>query len=223
MTTKKYLRQLTPQEIAAGAHREMVGGLWEEVGKLQFDFLVGRGLRPGHRLLDVGCGALRGGVHFVRYLERGRYCGLDVNESLLAAGRQELERAGLAGRDAQLIADEAFSARRFGVKFDFALALSLFTHLPMDPIVRCLVEVRDVLAPGGRFFATWFEAPRPASLEPIRHEPGGVTTRYDADPFHRSFAEMQALAAFARMEVERIGDFGHPRGQRMLCFTLPER
>jgi hypothetical protein len=109
------------------------------------------------------------------------------------------------------------------VTFDVALAHSLFTHLPMDPIVRCLVEVRDVLVPGGRFFATFFEAPRPAWLQPITHPVGSVTTQYDADPFHRSVEEFEVLARFAGMEVERIGDFGHPRGQRMLCFTRAAR
>ena len=50
---------------------------------------------PHHRLLDIGCGALRGGVHFVRYLEDGNYAGLDVNRSLIAAGHRELQSAGL--------------------------------------------------------------------------------------------------------------------------------
>ena len=47
------------------AHREQVGGLWDEIGALQIDFLRAQGLRPGDTLLDVGCGCLRGGVHFV--------------------------------------------------------------------------------------------------------------------------------------------------------------
>ncbi len=57
------------------------------MGELQFKFLVGWGLRPGDFLLDVGCGCLRGGVHFVRYLEAGHYFGIDVNSSLLIDDR----------------------------------------------------------------------------------------------------------------------------------------
>src|ERR1700678_1283527 len=43
-------------------HREYVGGLWEVIGKLQFDFLISRGLKPEHVFLDIACGPLRGGA-----------------------------------------------------------------------------------------------------------------------------------------------------------------
>lgn len=213
-----YGRELTPAEIAAGAHRDFVGGLWDEVGRLQFDFLRDRGLAPSHRLLDVGCGALRGGLHFVRYLDPGRYHGLDLNASLLDAGRRELDAAGLAQRDARLVADDAFRVHRFATTFDVALAVSVFTHLPMNAIVRCLAEVRGTLAPGAAFYATYFEAPRPAWLEPVAHAPGDIVTHYDRDPFHYAFDEIAALARFAGLTATRIGDWGHPRGQRMAAF-----
>ena len=77
-------------------HRQMVGGLWDEMGQLQFDFLVRQGLSPEHRLLDIACGCLRGGVHFVRYLQPGNYYGVDVNAPLLERGRYELASAGIA-------------------------------------------------------------------------------------------------------------------------------
>ena len=31
-------------------HREAVGGLWEEMGRLQFDFVANQGLKPDHKL-----------------------------------------------------------------------------------------------------------------------------------------------------------------------------
>ena len=195
-----------------------MGGLWDEVGHLQFDFLRERGLAPSHRLLDVGCGALRGGVHFVRYLDPGRYHGLDLNASLLEAGRRELEAAGLAERDARLVADDAFRVKRFATTFDVAIAVSVFTHLPMNAIVRCLAEVGATLAPGAVFYATYFEAPRPAWLAPLAHAPGDIVTQYDSDPFHYAFDEIATLARFAGLAARRIGDWGHPRGQRMAAF-----
>ena len=158
-----YGRELSAEEIAARAHREAVGGMWDEIGALQLDFLRAQGLAAPHRLLDVGCGALRGGVHFVRFLDPGGYHGLDVNPSLIAAGERELVDAGLADRGAHLIVDDRFAVSRFGQRFEFALAVSLFTHLAMNSIVRCMVEVAKVLAPSGRFFASWFEAPKLSS------------------------------------------------------------
>lgn len=215
-----YGRELTGEEIAAGLHREFVGGMWDEVGRLQFDFLRAQGLVPQHRLLDVGCGALRGGIHFVRHLEPGHYCGLDVNASLLEAGKRELAAAGLGQRGARLLADDAFRASRFGSSFDMAIAVSLFTHLPMNPIVRCLVEVARTLALDARFYASYFEAPAPACLEPLRQPPGEIVTHYDRDPFHYAFDELQAMARLAGVRVERVGEWQHPRGQRMAAFFL---
>jgi SAM-dependent methyltransferase len=217
-----YGRQLSASEIARKEHREYVGGLWDEVGALQFEFLRARGLLPRHRLLDVGCGALRGGIHFVRFLDAGRYHGIDINASLLEAGRGELADAGLGDRDVRLLVDDRFAVSRFATQFDVAIAISVLTHLPANQIVRCLVEVGHVLAPGARFYATYFEAPAPAWLDPLPHTPGGIVTQYDADPFHYAFEEMAWLARIAGLAVERIGDWSHPRAQRMLAFGRDE-
>ncbi|MGL5080430.1 MAG: hypothetical protein ACRC8A_02975 [Microcoleaceae cyanobacterium] len=54
-----------------GFHRQFVGGMWDEIGKLQFDFLLANNLKPSSKFLDVGCGALRGGIPFVPYLDKG--------------------------------------------------------------------------------------------------------------------------------------------------------
>jgi cyclopropane fatty-acyl-phospholipid synthase-like methyltransferase len=218
MDVNVYGRQLTADEIAAAQHRELVGGLWDEMGELQFEFLRCRGLAPSHRLADVGCGALRGGVRFIRYLDAGNYYGLDVNASLLEAGRRELAAAGLADKAAHLVADDRFALSRFGVQFDCAIAVSVFTHLPMNSIVRCLAETRAVLRAGGVFYASFFEAPGHPHLAPLPHSPGGIVTHYDADPYHYAFAQMQWMADAAGMAVELIGPWEHPRDQRMLAF-----
>jgi len=49
-----------PEGIKAAGHRRYVGGMWEEIGQLQFDYLVSQGLRPEHVFCDVACGSLRG-------------------------------------------------------------------------------------------------------------------------------------------------------------------
>jgi SAM-dependent methyltransferase len=219
--TNQYGRQLTPEEIAAGAHRSFVGGMWDEIGKLQLEFLQGQGLQPAHKLLDVGCGALRGGIHFAQFLQPGRYYGIDLNASLIEAGKTELERSGLAGKNAQLLVDGEFKMSRFGEKFDFLIAVSVFTHLFGQHVVRALREASHVLAPAGRFYATFFIAPEPAHLEPITHERGGITTKYDSDPFHYGFPEIEALSGFAGLHARLIGEWNHPRNQQMVCFTLP--
>lgn len=213
-----YGRQLTAADIRAQAHREMVGGLWDEMGLLQLEFLKNQGLQPGEALLDVGCGALRGGIHFIRFLETGRYYGLDINASLIKAGELELKQAGLADKEPHLLVTDKFEARRFGRRFKYALAQSVFTHLPMNHIIRCLVETGRVLETDGRFFATFFEAPVSAHLVEITR-PGNFITHYDKDAFHYSMDEFKWMARAASLNVALIGDWQHPRDQKMLSFS----
>ena len=216
-----YWRQLDDGEIAAGQHREMVGGLWDELGRLQLERLLADGLQPSHQLLDVGCGALRGGLHFVRFLDPGHYCGLDVNPSLLAAGRHELDLAGLADRDPVLIEDAQFEVARFDRQFEWAMAQSVFTHLPINLVILCLAKVAEVLTPKGRFYATFFRAPRPACLETLVHQPGGAQTQYHRDIFHYAAEEMEWMGRVAGLETEVVGDWGHPRAQQLVIYHLP--
>ncbi len=215
-----YGRQLTPAEIASGEHRQFVGGMWEEIGLQQFEFLKSEGLAPSHRLIDIGCGCMRAGVYFVPYLDKGRYCGIDINSSLIEAGKKELfKNPRNIKKEPDLRVSERFDLGQFKVQFDYALAASVFTHLYANHIGRCLVEVKKALKPRGKFFATFFPAPAPLHLEPIPRLPKDIVTHYDQDPFHYAMPEMEMLAQFAGLSVKFIGDWGHPRLQQMLCFT----
>ena len=218
LSINQYGRQLTEEQIARGEHRPFIGGNWEALGQVQFDYLLAAGLRPEHALLDVGCGALRGGVHAVRYLDPGRYHGIDINASLILAGRKELAQAGLEDKGAHLRVSDAFEFAQFGTTFDMAIAFSVFTHLPMNHIVRCLVGIREVLAEGAAFHATYFAAPHPAHLGTIPYEAGGGVSYYDQDPYHYSIDEFRFMAQIAGLDVEAHETWRHPRGQRMLSF-----
>lgn len=215
-----YGEDLAPEAIAAGESRVSVGGMWEEIGRLQFQFLRDHGLQPGHALADIGCGCLRGGLHFIDYLDPGRYHGLDINNSLLVAGRLEIAMAGLEGKMPNLLLDDGFRVRRFGIQFDRMLSVSLFTHLPINHILRCLAEARLALKPDGVYYATYFEAPTPLYLEPMRHAPGDVVTYFDQDPFHYGFDEIARMARHAGLQAERIGAWNHPRNQMMAAFRV---
>lgn len=218
-----YGRQLSAAEVAAGVHREFVGGLWDAVGGLQFDFLVKCGLRAESKLLDIGCGCLRGGVHFIRYLEPAHYFGIDVNDSLLTAGYEvELVASRLQDRlpRGNLLANDAFEGWRFGEAFDFALAQSVFTHLPDAWLRRCLTELARCMRPGGKLYLTYFECPAdwPRHL-PRTYEPHGGTTFPDRDPFHYRVEDLRACAQGLSWSFEPIGAWGHPRSQHMALYV----
>lgn len=198
---------LDDKAIEAGEHRRLVGGRWDEIGGLQRDFLVTQGLKPEHRVLDVGCGALRAGLKLVEYLEPGHYYGIDINPSLIRAGLWELSQAGLEDRcpPANLRATDDFECD-FGVAFDYAIAQSLFTHIPLEAIARCMQQVGPVMNPGGRFFASYNGLPPGKRLSK-------PSTR---DPFRHAFDDLAAAASSSEWVARYIDDWGHPRGLQMI-------
>jgi SAM-dependent methyltransferase len=217
---------LPPHESASNSewHRAAVGGLWDEIGRLQFEFLVTHGLKEFHYLLDIGCGSLRGGVHFIRYLKPGHYFGIDRDKLLLEAGREiELVRYQLVAKRPTLVEMHDFNFAVLNQKFDFALAHSVFTHLPFNSIIRCLMNLEHVMKPGGKFFATFFENPAGKfNLHPISQPltDGAVLTSYfDQDPYHYDFETFRWICEGTRWQVEYVGDWGHPRSQKAIIFT----
>jgi SAM-dependent methyltransferase len=182
---------LSQADIAAGKHRQRVGGYWDRIGRLQFDALVRQGLKPEHYLLDVGCGALRGGVHFVLYLESGHYYGVEKNPTLLDAARHELRLAGLGDHEVHLLANETFDFTPFARRFDAALAQSVFTHIDERQMRKCLRAVFDTLKPGAVFYVTF----RPTQRDLLRDIADEMSLQWLGVPYD------------------------HPRGQQMVGLT----
>ena len=202
-------------------HRRSIGNvkLWDTLGKLQFDYLVARGLEPSNYFLDVGCGPLRGGAHFIRYLEAGHYYGVDSNAPMLEeTERLEVPRQGLADKQPTLVAMSDFGFERLGRQFDYALAQSVFTHLPLNEIIRCLMEMDKALVPGGEFYATIWENSRGKfNLEDIQQTATAVT-HFDRDFFHYDVGTFEWICEGTGLSVEYLGDWDNPVNQKMLVF-----
>lgn len=216
------------REVAAGRHREAVGGLWDELGRLQLQFLRSKGLVPSSRLLDVGCGSLRLGRLAVDYLDAGRYFGIDLSDALIQAGYQreltDAQRARLPR--SHLVATGEFDLSMLPGEFDVAIAQSVFTHLPLNHIRRCVARVVERLRPGGAFFASAWLVPRDWPLT-VPYTQAGViegapiVTRDIADPYHYRMEDFIRVACDAGAEVHLVGDWGHPRSMPMLAFIRP--
>jgi ubiquinone/menaquinone biosynthesis C-methylase UbiE len=221
MWNQYYNLKLTEQDIQKGRHRSIIGGMWEEMGEKQLSFLKEKGLKPHHQLLDVGCGSLRGGINFIKYLNEGKYSGLDINPSLIQAGQAEIKKAKITGKKPVLLVNDHFQFHLFKKKFDYAIAQSVLTHLPGNVIQRCLINIERVLNPGGKFYATFFETTQKFNDHPINQQ-GGPTTYLDKDPYHYHLSIFEYLIKDSSLELEYIGDWGHPRNQKMICFTKME-
>lgn len=207
--------------VADGHHRAVIGGMWDELGALQKQFLLSQGLKPEHRFIDMGCGSLRAGVPLTEYLDAQRYYGVDISPDLLDAGyEREIVPAGLEAKlpRANLAANADFDATGFGVMFDYGIAQSVFTHMPISRLTDCLTALRPVFAEGGRFYVTYFERPADAAPDaPLPHEPGGVVTYPDRDPYDTTLEALDA-ATPSGWRLDVMGRWDHPRDQRMALF-----
>lgn len=199
------------EQVARGAHRRHVGRLWDELGQLQLDFLRDQGLKPDDRFLDVGCGAFRAGRKLVDYLEPGHYYGIDINHDVIKAGyEQELDEAGRVRLPTgNLRATDRFDCD--GVLFDMAIAQSVFTHISLNRIRLCLYRVAKVMRPGGTFFVTFNEF---GPNFPIDGTRGGKYTERNVFWYYRR--DIRWAARQTPWEFQYVGDWGHPRGQKMV-------
>jgi cyclopropane fatty-acyl-phospholipid synthase-like methyltransferase len=217
-----YDRARVAARVEGGNHRRAIGGNWDIIGPLQLRFLISKGLKPESALLDIGCGSLRLGVRAVAYLDPGNYWGTDLNESLLEAGyEKEIVPAGLRDklRRSNLVVDENFDFPGMPADFPFAIAQSVFTHLPLSYLVRCLFNLERHLRPGGMFFFTAFVVSEKAQPFSFVHNGANVTTHPDKDPYHFTAMAILNSAKGLPWKAEYIGEWGHPRAQTMFAFT----
>jgi SAM-dependent methyltransferase len=183
---------------------EAVGGLWDEIGRLQFDYLCAQGLKPVDRFLDIGCGTLRGGRHFIRYLNPGNYVGLDLSPEAVHFARNLVSNEGLAEKNPRIVlTDGGLTFEQLeGETFDYILAQSVFTHLGPVQIEECFRHIGAVLNPAGVFFFTFGEAARVRRLKDF--------------VFLYPFDFFEQLATASGLRLARLSDFEHPRRQILL-------
>lgn len=156
--------RLAPRAIRKGAHKAQLGGgaaHFAQRGEFQLALLRHFGLVRESRLLDVGCGPLRGGLPLIRFLAPGHYRGVDANASLIEAAQHELAEAGLGEARARvtLLADFALAA--IDERFDFVLLFSVLNHCTPDERARFFDSVPEVMAEGARIVvshADWLAA-----------------------------------------------------------------
>lgn len=118
-----------------------------------------------------------------------------------------------------LLCTESFEFEKFGRTFDFALAQSLFTHLPLNSIRLCLSKLSPVMPQGGKFFATFFERPEHLlESEPLQHARGNTTTYAWRDPYHYQPREFAWIVESLPWRMSYIGEWNHPRDQKMILF-----
>ena len=186
-----------------------VGGMWEEIGKLQYEFLISKSLLPCHKMLDIGCGTLRGGRHFIRYLQQGNYTGFDISAQAIEYAKRLVQKEELVHKRPRLIISENkdLQFKEFkGEKFDFVLAQSVFTHLMPENIEECLQFISTVMHERSVFFFTFRESQQ--------------YRRKGFKDFAYPFSFFDTLAERYDLHLDRMSDYHHPREQQMVRLTI---
>ena len=144
------------------ARRRFVGGppgSFEHDGRMQLVALLRAGMKPSSRVLDVGCGALRGGYWLIHFLDPGCYHGIEPNREMLAEGiRTFLEPGLLARAEPSFSHNDDWDFSVFGVDFDFVMARSIWSHAAKPQIAAMLDSFSATAAPGGVMLASYHRA-----------------------------------------------------------------
>jgi ubiquinone/menaquinone biosynthesis C-methylase UbiE len=103
-------------------------------------------VRPGHRVLDIGCGTGTLAMLIKRLHPDVDVVGLDPDPKALARAKRKAERSAVSIR-----LDQGFSHELPypEASFDRVFSTFMFHHLMGDEREKTLYEVRRVLTPGG--------------------------------------------------------------------------
>ncbi|CAM0907316.1 unnamed protein product [Alopecurus aequalis] len=147
-----------PGELLVEEHHSNYGEPWAG-GRDVFEFLANASaLVPRDQVLEIGCGTLRVGLHFIRFLETGRFHCLERDElSLMAALRYELPSQGLLYKRPMIVRGEDMDFSKFGdtVMYDLIYASAVFLHIPDKLVWTGLERLAGKLRPQrGRIFVS---------------------------------------------------------------------
>ena len=167
------LSYLTAHELMPPAHlRIYYYRTWKRDAFIRFSEgaaaeLVSRGLRPEHRVLDIGSGIGNLAVGLIGYL-RGSYDGVEIHPAAVTWCQHAItarhptfrfHRADLFSGAYNPHGRAAASKYRFPFgdhEFDFVFLGSVFTHLLPDAVENYVREISRMLAPDGICVASYF-------------------------------------------------------------------
>lgn len=122
---KKRAEKLRKKDVFLGGAYEN----FEIVGRLQLISLLKIGLYSHSKVLDIGCGCLRGGYWLIHFLNRNCYSGIEPNEKMLNLGKKYIIGSDLIEeKKPRFDTNSDFDFSVFNTKFDYVIARSIWTH-----------------------------------------------------------------------------------------------
>jgi len=154
---------LTKEQIERGEYMKHIGGEeneWEERGEFQFKLLKALGLQKNDSVLDYGCGPIRAGRYFIRFLNDRGYAGVDYNESFIEASKYIVSKdASLFNKNPFLDWFPNFDLEKLKTKFDFILLFSVLNHCSLEQRKTFFREIISAMKKNSKLIIThahWF-------------------------------------------------------------------
>lgn len=109
-------------------------------------------VRPGERVLDLGCGPANQLVQVARLNPQAHFTGLDASEEMLGRARKTIVRCGVA--NIELAAGDMTALEQFeDATFDCVISTMSLHHLPDEAALGAAMRAaRRVLKPGGGLY-----------------------------------------------------------------------
>jgi len=132
---------------------------FEIAGRKLMITLLSEGLTPSSKVLDIGCGCLRGGYWLIHFLDKGCYFGIEPNTKMLDAGLRLLLEPGLINiKQPRFHHNSDFDFTVFKERFDFLVALSIWTHISKSQIQTMLAGFVNTAKADGIFITSYYNA-----------------------------------------------------------------
>jgi ABC-2 type transport system ATP-binding protein/lipopolysaccharide transport system ATP-binding protein len=153
------------------------------------DFLRREGLRPHHRVVEMGFSPMAQPSAIAQFVEPGKYSYWYAD----ATAPDGTESA------------------------DFVIASSVFRYLTLNAIGRLLTIVRSHVPPACRCYATFFEASGIEVFSPVAR-PNGITSFHEQPPHHYSYALLEGVSGAVGLRAAQMNDRSHPDGESIVLF-----